>query len=208
MPLRVRGPARPQATSRGRKPVPMRVVVMAASAGGLAALDVVLSGLPSSFPAALLVVLHRGLEPESLLARVLQRHTRLSVKDAAPGESLMEGVVYVAPPDRHLEVDQRGQLRLRGGERVHHLLSAAEPLFASAAAAFGDRVIAVVLSGTGTDGAEAVPAVKAAGGVVIVQDEQTSEHFGMPAAAIASGAVDFILPIEEIATALTKLAAR
>ncbi len=92
------------------------------------------------------------------------------------------------------------------GQRIRHVLSSANPLFESAAAAFGPRVVAVILTGTDSDGAEGARAIKDAGGVVLAQSEATCESFEMPRAAIATGAVDAVLPLDEIAAALVKLA--
>jgi len=113
--------------------------------------------------------------------------------------------VYVAPPDRHLLVNADGTLSLSKAELVHFLRPSADLLFESVAASFKDRAIAVVLTGTGADGSSGLQAIKKMGGTVVSQDEGTSEFFGMPSAAIQTGQVDFVLPLEEIASALTKL---
>jgi two-component system chemotaxis response regulator CheB len=129
----------------------------------------------------------------------------LSVKEAEEGDRLRPGVVYVAPPDRHLLINPGGSISLTQSEMVHFVRPSADLLFESVAASFKDRAIAVVLTGSGSDGKMGVMAIKKMGGTVIAQDEATSEFFGMPGSAIQSGNVDFILPLGEIASALVTL---
>lgn len=181
------------------------VVAIAASAGGLRALTSVLSALSRDFPAAVTVVQHLDPRHRSLMAELLSRQSRLPVKQAEDGDRLCPGSVFVAPPDRHLLVNPDGTLSLSRADLVHFLRPSADLLFESVAASFKDRAIAVVLTGTGADGSSGLQAIKKMGGTVVSQDEGTSEFFGMPSAAIQTGQVDFVLPLEEIASALTKL---
>ena len=181
------------------------MVAMAASAGGLAACSKVLSGLHDDFPAAILLVQHLDPRHRSLMAEILSRRTALPVKQAVEGERIVQGTVYVAAPDRHLLVNPDHSLSLTQSELVHFVRPSADLLFESVAASYRTRAIAVVLTGTGTDGSMGVRAIKKMGGTVICQDEKTSEFFGMPGAAIKTGEVDFILPLDEIASALVTL---
>ena len=181
------------------------VVALAASAGGLQALTRVLSGLPANFPAALVVVQHLDPRHRSLIADIFGRRTALKVKEAEEGDRLEPGVVYTAPPNRHLLVNPDGTLSLSQSELVHFVRPSADLLFESVAASYRDRAIAVVLSGTGADGSMGLRAIKKMRGTIIVQDEKTAEFFGMPAAAIETGTVDFVLPIDEISQALQTL---
>ena len=181
------------------------VIALASSAGGLNALSRILSQLPGDLPVALVVIQHLDPRHRSLMADILARRTPLKVKEADDGESLMPGVVLVAPPDRHLLVNTDATVSLTQTELVHFLRPSADLLFESVAASFRDRAIAVILTGTGSDGAMGLAAVKKMGGTVIAQDKTTSEFFGMPGAAIESGNVDFVLPLEEISSALTTL---
>ncbi len=174
------------------------IVAMAASAGGLAVLIYILSCLPASFPAAIVIVQHLDPHHRSLMAEILNRRSHMHVKEAEEGDVLASGTVYVAPPDRHLLVIPDGSLTLTQTELVHFLRPSADLLFESVAASFKQRAIAVVLSGTGSDGAMGVHAIKKMGGKVIVQDETTAEFYGMPSAAIQTGVVDSILPMDEI----------
>jgi len=181
------------------------VVALAASAGGLTALSSVLADLPAGFPAGILVVQHLDPRHRSLMADILNRRTRLEVKQAEDGDHLAPGRVYIAPPNRHLLLNGDGSLSLTQTELVHFVRPSADLLFESVAAGYKDRAIAVVLSGSGGDGSMGVKAIKKMGGTVLAQDQRTSEFFGMPGAAIHSGSVDFVLPLEEIAPALVTL---
>ena len=181
------------------------VVALAASAGGLTALSSVLADLPAGFPAGILVVQHLDPRHRSLMADILSRRTHLEVKQAEDGDRLAGGRVYIAPPNRHLLLNGDGSLSLTQTELVHFVRPSADLLFESVAASYKDRSIAVVLSGSGGDGSMGVKAIKKMGGTVLAQDKMTSEFFGMPGAAIDSGNVDFVLPLEEIASALVTL---
>ncbi len=181
------------------------IVAIASSAGGLKALDQILSSLPEDFPAALVVVQHLDPRHRSLMADILSRHTSLKVKQAENGDSLRPGTVYIAPPNRHLLVNSDDTLSLTQSELVHFVRPSADLLFESVAASHKERAIAVVLTGTGSDGSMGVQAIKKMEGTVIVQDEQSSEFFGMPNAAIQTGNVDFVLSLKEIPLALVTL---
>ncbi|MFB3882649.1 MAG: chemotaxis protein CheB [Armatimonadota bacterium] len=181
------------------------VVAIAASAGGLRALIEVLSHLPVEFPAAVVVVQHLDPRHRSLMAEILSRGTALHVKQAEEGDRLEPGTAYIAPPNRHLLVNPDGTLSLSSSELVRFVRPSADLLLESVAGSYRDRAIAVVLTGTGSDGAMGVEAVKKMGGTVIAQDERTSEFYGMPGAAVKTGAVDFVLPLDEIYNALVTL---
>jgi two-component system chemotaxis response regulator CheB len=118
---------------------------------------------------------------------------------------MQSGTVYIAPPNNHLLINPDGIISLTQSELVHFVRPSADLLFESVAASYKDRAIAVVLTGSGSDGNLGVRAIKKMGGTVIAQDEASSEFYGMPGAAIQTGSVDFILPLEEIAPALVTL---
>ncbi len=181
------------------------VVAIAASAGGLNAINEVLANLPAMFPATIVVVQHLDPRHRSLMAEILARNTSLSVKQAEEGETMQPGTVYIAPPDRHLLVNSDGTLALSQSELVHFVRPSADLLFESVAASHKERAIAVVLTGTGSDGSMGVQAIKKMGGTVICQDVDTAEFSGMPLAAMQSKCVDFSLPLDEIAAALVTL---
>lgn len=181
------------------------VVALAASAGGLNALSQVLSGLPRDFPAAVVVVQHLDRRHRSLMADILSRRTALHVRQAAEGDRLTPGTVFIAPPDRHLLANPDNTLSLSQSELVHFLRPSADLLFESVAASCRHRVIGVVLSGSGSDGSMGVRGIKKMGGTVIVQDAKTAQFSGMPKAAAQTGVADFVLPLEEISRALVTL---
>jgi two-component system chemotaxis response regulator CheB len=181
------------------------VVAMVASAGGLKALSSILSRIPADFPAAILVVQHLDPRHRSLMASILSHRSPLTIKEAQEGNILNPGTVYIAPPNHHLLLNTDGTLTLSQSELVHFVRPSGDLLFESAAAVYKERVIGVVLTGTGSDGAMGVEAIKKMGGTVIAQDQQSSEFFGMPGAALRTGAVDFILPLEEIPSAIITL---
>lgn len=189
----------------GAIPPSFPLVAICASAGGLKALSQVLSALPADFPAAITVVQHISPQYPSLMAEILDRQTDLAVKPAATGDVLRPGRVFVAPPDQHLLVNPDLTLSLSHSALVHFVRPSADLLFESAASSFQQQAIAVVLTGTGSDGTMGVQAIKQMGGTVIVQSEETSEYTGMPLAAINTGAVDQIVPLSEIASALLQL---
>ena len=165
----------------------------------------VLSALPQDFPTPIAVVQHLDPRHRSLMAKILSGRTKLRVKEAEDEELLQPGTAYIAPPDNHLLVNPDSSVSLTHSELVHFVRPSADLLFESVAASYKERSIAVVLTGSGSDGSLGVRAVKKMGGTVIAQDEATSEFFGMPSAAIQTGIVDFILPLEEIAPALVTL---
>lgn len=197
--------SRPKSHFRVADSAAYDVVAVAASAGGLQALSRLLSALPGDFTAALVVVQHLDPRHRSLMADILSRRTALKVKQAEEGDALSSGTVFVAPPNRHLLVNPDGTLALAQSELVHFVRPSADLLFESVAASFKDRAIAVVLTGSGSDGTMGVKAIKKMGGTVIAQDEATSDFFGMPGAAIQTGSVDFVLPLEQIPSALVML---
>ncbi|HHP7244357.1 MAG TPA: chemotaxis protein CheB [Elainellaceae cyanobacterium] len=181
------------------------IVAVVSSAGGLAALKQLFSGLSADFPVPIVVVQHLSPEYRSMAADILARQTPLSVKQAEENDVLNVGTIYVAPPNHHLIANPDKTLSLTQTKLVHFVRPSADVLFESVAESYGEGAIAIVLTGTGSDGASGIQAVKAAGGIVIVQDLETAEFSGMPSAAIQTGAVDYTLPLSDIASALTKL---
>jgi two-component system chemotaxis response regulator CheB len=183
------------------------IVAMAASAGGLAAVTHVLARLPANFGAIVVFVQHLDPRHRSLMPEIMSRRSKLPVKQAEDAMELEPGHVYLAPPDNHLLVNRNATVSLTHTELVNFVRPSADLLFESVAAAYGERAIAVVLTGTGKDGSMGVTAIKQRGGTVIAQDEASSEFFGMPSAAIRTGTVDFVLSLDEIPGALQLLVA-
>ena len=175
--------------------------MVAGSAGGVEALIEVLSALPPSLPAPVLVVQHTRTESDNL-AEMLARKSGLLVRIAKGGETPRAGEVYLAPHGHHLVLEPDGRLALNDEAPDHHVRPSADRLFASAAARPGAHIVGVVLSGSGSDGAAGVVAVKRAGGVVIVQDQPSSLFKNMPRAAVDTGIADYVLPVRAIGAAL------
>ena len=183
------------------------VVALGASAGGLAALSRVLSGLPINFPSSIVVVQHLAPGHKSWIASLLDRSTRLKVKQAEHGEILLPGIAYTAPPDQHLLVGP-GKIQLAHSQLVHFSRPSIDLLFESVAGTYGSRSIGVVLSGSGRDGAAGARTIKEAGGITMAQLPDTAEFRHMPEAAIETGCIDFILPLAEIGEKLAELCSR
>ena len=141
-------------------PVQFDIVAMVSSAGGLAAVRNILEHLPGDFPAAIVIVQHLDPRHRSLMAGILDHHTPLAVKEAEEGDRLVSGHVWLAPPDRHLLVNSDRSLSLSQSELVHFLRPSGDLLFESVAASYTDRAIAVVLTGTGSDGSMGVRGIK------------------------------------------------
>ncbi|MCC6382165.1 MAG: chemotaxis protein CheB [Dehalococcoidia bacterium] len=194
-----------RAPAGGAEGRPGGVVVVAASAGGPAALTRLLERLPPDFPLPVIVVQHLQPGRPSALARILGVHSSLPVSEARDGEPVLSGHVYVSPPNYHLTLERGGRLRLSDAPPIHFLRPAADILFTSAAESFGAGVIAVVLSGTGSDGAAGARSVREHGGRVVAQDRATSEFFGMPSATIAHGDADYVLSLNEIGDRLKEM---
>ena len=184
------------------------VVGIGASAGGLAALTAVLGPIPRDFPLPILIVEHQLPGSKSLLPSILDRSTALTVKQAEDGETARPGTVYVAPTDTHLVIGPDRRLKLLDSAPDRFLRPSANVLFRSLAEYVGGAAVVIVLSGMGRDGAEGAVAVKEAGGRVMAQDEASAQFFGMPGAAIETGAVDQVLPATEIGPALSLMVAR
>lgn len=191
-------------TSPDRPPV--AVIVMGASAGGLAPLQEVVAGLPPDLPAAVAIVMHVSPMGTSVLPDILNRASRLPVVQARDGEAIVPGVVAVATPDRHLVVEN-GTFGLSAGPREHGHRPALDALFRSAASTYGAATCGVVLSGTRDDGAAGLAAIEAAGGITLVQDPAEAEYAGMPEAALETSPIDAVLSAQKMPAVLTELAA-
>lgn len=181
------------------------VVAVAASLGGLQVLSQVLSGLPAAFPVPVVVVLHISPTFRSHTAEVLGWRTPLRTVPVEGEEPMEPGTVYVAPPGRHVVIAPEGRIALSDAPAVHFARPAADVLFASAAEQCGARALGVVLTGRGSDGADGARAMRRRGGVVIVQSPESCAAPGMPHAVLLGGGADFVLPPENIASALVSL---
>lgn len=180
-------------------------IVIGVSTGGPNALAALVAALPESLNVPVLVVQHMPPLFLRLLAERLGKLTRLPVEEARDGAALSGGAVLVAPGDAHLTVAQaqgRPRVRLESSAPRNSCRPSADVLFESAAAAYGPRALAVVLTGMGQDGLEGARAIKRAGGCVLAQDERTSVVWGMPGSVVKAGLADAVLPLESIAPAI------
>jgi two-component system chemotaxis response regulator CheB len=182
----------------------IKVIGIAASTGGPAALLTVLRGLTKEFPLPILVVQHITEGFAGGLARWLRTHLSLEVVIASEGEMLKPGKVYLAPDDYHLQVDQRSMIHLSKDAAYKGLRPSANNLFTSLAQVFGRHAFGIVLTGMGDDGADGAVALHAAHGLVVVQDEQSSVVYGMPREAKMRNAADQVLSLDQIASLLTR----
>ncbi|MGH7504678.1 MAG: chemotaxis-specific protein-glutamate methyltransferase CheB [Longimicrobiales bacterium] len=176
------------------------IVALAASTGGPAALRALLDEMPSDFPAPMLLVQHIAHDFAAGFAEWLGGGSRLRVKLAERGERLLPGTLYVAPDDRHLGVTSERCADVSFAPSIGGFRPSADYLFENIGRVYGDRAIAVVLTGMGTDGADGIEAAHRAGTFVIAQDEASSLVFGMARAAIQRGHVDRVVPLDRIAS--------
>jgi two-component system, chemotaxis family, protein-glutamate methylesterase/glutaminase len=183
----------------------LRIVAIGASAGGVPLLQRLVAGLPGDFAPSVLVVLHMHPTVPSRLPWLLGRHAALPVRSAAEGQTIEAGTIYVAVPNLHLLTGD-GRIELLPSMPVHHVRPSIDRLFMSMAGAYGRTCAAVVLSGTGVDGAEGVVAVRRAGGTTIAQDPTEAAYAGMPMAAVRTGCVDHVVGVAAIAPLLARLA--
>jgi two-component system chemotaxis response regulator CheB len=180
------------------------IVVVGFSAGGIDPLLQMASGLPRDLPASLFVVHHFPAQSVSVLPAILNRSGPLRAVAAENQDPIVPGRIYVAPPDHHLLIED-GVVQLTVGPREHGHRPAVDPLFRSAARAHGPKVIGVVLSGTLDDGTAGLHAIKAAGGLAMVQDPASCAYPGMPESAIEFVAVDHVVRPEDLASTLVRL---
>ncbi|MCC6336011.1 MAG: chemotaxis protein CheB [Myxococcales bacterium] len=180
------------------------LVAIAASLGGPRALAELLGGIPSGFGAPIVVCQHITPGFSDDLARWLQAETGLKVHEAADGQPLAKGEVFIAPAHLHLLVTAGGTLKLDDGPEVGGFKPACDVLLKSVAQAFGARAVGVVLTGMGKDGAKGLKEIRARGGRTVAQDEASCVVFGMPKEAIAAGAVEKVMPLAQIAAQLAR----
>ncbi|MDO8988966.1 MAG: chemotaxis-specific protein-glutamate methyltransferase CheB [Sideroxyarcus sp.] len=185
---------------------PVRIVVIGASTGGPQALREILSHLPANFPVPVVCVQHIGSDFLDDMVTWLAESTPLPVLKAIQGELPRAGKVYFAPGDANLELDDGGRFALTQSPPCDGHRPSVTVALRAAARRSGAGVVGVLLTGMGRDGAEGMADIAAAGGVTIAQDEASSVVYGMPKAAVELGAALHVLPIEQIAPALTALA--
>ena len=180
------------------------IIVVGASAGGVDALITLVSGLPKDLPAAVFVVLHFPAHSPSALPQILSRSGKLEAVHARNGAPIQKGLITVAPPDNHLLIEP-GHVHLERGPKENGHRPAIDPLFRTAALAYGPRVIGVILTGLLDDGTAGLLSVKRRGGVAVVQDPRDALFSGMPESALAYVSVDHMRPVADIAHLLVSL---
>jgi two-component system chemotaxis response regulator CheB len=181
------------------------LVVIGASTGGPRALQQVLSALPATLPAAIIVIQHMPAGFTHSLAQRLHEISPLRVQEAASGDRLARGLVLLAPGDFHLTVTRLGQVKLDQSPRRNHVRPAADVTMESAAHNFGPATVGIILTGMGSDGTEGAAQIKSAGGKVIAEHESTSIVYGMPRSVIEAGLADRVTPLPDIAPTLLGL---
>ncbi len=180
------------------------LIVIGASAGGIEALQQLLRQLPADLKAAVLIVVHTSNHPSSVLPHIMQRAGKLPAIHPADGTPIKKGHVYIAPPDFHMLVEGN-TLRVIQGPRENLHRPAIDPLFRSAAASFGRRVIGVILTGALDDGTSGLMVVNAHGGGAIVQDPETALFSSMPASALEQVPTAHVLPLADIPARLLQM---
>ena len=183
------------------------IIVIGASAGGVEALKVLVGELSATLPASIFIVMHTSPYSPSILPEILSRSGALPASHAVDGERIHRSNIYVAPPNHHLLLEPE-IVRVTQGPKENHARPAIDPLFRSAALAYGSRVIGVILTGGLDDGSSGLWTVKKLGGIAIVQDPQDAVIPSMPQSAMRQVKVDYCFPIRKIATLLVQLTSR
>ncbi|MGN6438206.1 MAG: chemotaxis protein CheB [Agriterribacter sp.] len=191
-------------TDKQEQPPLDRIIVMGASSGGFEAFKTIVQHLPSDFQPPLFLVWHMGPDIMGVLPRVLNNVNSIPAAHASDNETIRPNRIYIAPPDHHLLIEE-GRVHITRGPKENRFRPAVDPLFRSAAYTYGHRVIGVVLSGALDDGTAGLWRIKFSGGLAIVQDPKDAEVASMPENALREVAVDYCVPVSEIAALLVKL---
>lgn len=196
-----------EATALPQRGTPTKVdaVVVGASTGGPQALTTFLSGIPATFRLPIMVVQHMPASFTGLFAERLGRHVPLSVHEARHGQAIEPGNVYIAPGDKHLAVDKPDRLHLLDTPPENSCKPAADVLFRTAAKTFNGRVLAVLLTGMGSDGTDGARHIVSGGGALLCQDQESSVVWGMPGSAARAGLAYKVLPLEQLAAEVLRV---
>jgi len=182
-----------------------KAIVIGVSSGGMHAMKVMFSLLPKNFNTPVIIVQHMGASSDNQLINILNEKSNLSIKEADEKEKIENGKVYIAAPNYHLMIERDKTFSLTVDEPVNYARPSIDVLFESAADAYKDKLIGVILTGSSSDGTAGLKKIKENGGLTIAQDPKTAESAYMPATAIAVVQVDFILSLEEIIKLLIKI---
>jgi two-component system chemotaxis response regulator CheB len=180
-------------------------VVMGVSTGGVLALKCILGALPADFPIPVLVTAHIAPNSDDGLAVLLDTLCAIRVKEADEQETMIPGTVYLAPANYHLLVERGGNLALSIDPPVNFSRPSVDVLFETAADAYGETLIGVILTGAGCDGSRGLLKIKNCGGVAVVQDPVDAEMGSMPASALKLMHADYVVPLKEISGLLMKI---
>ena len=188
-------PRMTEATAPSKAKTSDRIISIAASTGGPAAVAYILRNVPENTP-PILVVQHMQKGMTKLFAEGLNQECKLKVKEAEEGDVVQEDLALIAPGGFHMLVTKSGKINLTTSPPVNYVRPSADVMMKSTAKTYASKNIGVILTGMGTDGAKGIEAIKKKGGVTIAQDKKTCVVFGMPDAAIKTGCVDFVTPLE------------
>lgn len=180
-------------------------IVIGVSSGGMRAMKYLFSALPSDLRLAIIVVQHISAQSNNQWIKLLNDISNLNIKEADEKEKIEPGNVYIAPANYHLLVEKDKTFSLTISERVNFARPSIDVLFESAAEAYKDKLIGIVLTGSNNDGSNGIKRIKEYGGLAIIQDPKTAESAYMPESAIATIQPDYILTLEEIPELLIKL---
>ena len=180
-------------------------IVIGVSSGGMNALKIISSSLPVHFNIPIIIVQHLSAHSDSLWINLLNEKSHLDLKEADEKEKIEKGNIYTAPPNYHLLIEKDKTFSLTIDERVNFARPSIDVLFESAAEAYKNKLIGIVLTGSNSDGTKGIKRIKECGGLAIIQDPKTAESEYMPKSAIAAIEPDYILSLEEIVELLLKI---
>ena len=180
-------------------------IVIGVSSGGMNAMKIIFSQLPNEFGIPIIIVQHIGSHSENMWIKLLNERSNIELIEAEEKEKIEKGKVYIAPANYHLLIERDKTFTLTIDERVNYARPSIDVLFETAAEAYQNKLIGVVLTGSNNDGTKGLQRIKECGGLTIVQDPDTAESYYMPASAIASFLPDHILPLEEIVKLLIEI---
>ena len=180
-------------------------IVIGVSSGGMNAMKIMFSLLPKEFKIPVIIVQHVGARSDSHWIKLLNAQSRINIKEADEKERIENGNVYIAPPNYHLLIEKNKTFSLTIDERVNYARPSIDVLFESAAEAYRNKLIGVVLTGSNNDGGNGIKRIKKYGGLAVIQDPQTAESSYMPASAIAAVTPDHVLSLDDITQLLIKL---
>ncbi|MBC8059276.1 MAG: chemotaxis protein CheB [Clostridiaceae bacterium] len=182
-----------------------KAVVIGASMGGLEALRVILSSIPNNFAAPIIIVQHISPQSDNYMIEYFNHKCSLIVKEAEEKEQICPGIVYIAPPNYHLLIEKDGTMSLTVEPRVNYSRPSIDVLFETAADAYREGLVGVILTGANSDGSNGLKKIKDRGGLAIVQDPITAVSDNMPKAAIKNTNVDFVLNLQKISCKLIEI---